>query len=191
MKDAKQKIKWILGALTVIICGICYLLMSGSQKREEGLYQSLLETPAPMDKTEENREIFIHICGEVKEPGVYSFTGETRLVQVIEAAGGFTRKASKESVNQAQVVTDGMQIVIANKKKARQEIKQQDESSLININTASMDELMTLSGIGQAKAEQIISYREEYGSFKKKEDIMNISGIKEGVYSKIKDNIKI
>ncbi len=66
-----------------------------------------------------------------------------------------------------------------------------DEAGKINLNTASAEQLMKLSGIGESKAAQIISYREKNGAFKKIEDIMNITGIKEGVFGKIKDDITV
>lgn len=154
-----------------------------------------------------SRHVYIHICGEVKKPGVYTFPAEPRLVEVVEKAGGFTKKADQASVNQAERVSDGSQITIAAKQMGKAAGGGQGDFSgngssggasagdgqpgKVNINTATKEELMTLNGIGEAKAVQIVSYRESNGAFKKIEEIMNISGIKDGVFSKIKDYITV
>lgn len=131
------------------------------------------------------------ICGEVKKPGVYTFSVPPRLVEVVEHAGGFTKKADRSAVNLAESVPDGSQITILSRTKKTKEKGHgvTSEEGRVNINTASREELMTLNGIGESKASQIISYRETNGLFKKIDDIMNIPGIKEGVFSKIKDHI--
>ena len=94
-------------------------------------------------------------------------------------------------MNQAESVTDGSQITIPAKQSKRSVERTRDSTTKgkVNINTASREELMTLNGIGESKASQIISYRETNGAFEKIDDIMNITGIKEGVFSKIKENI--
>ena len=139
--------------------------------------------------------IYVHICGEIKKPGVYTFEKEPRVIDVVEKAGGFTKKAKQDCVNMAQLVADGTQLFIAGKEKVsqqrEQEAKEESDSGKVNINTASKEELMTLSGIGESKAAQILTYRETIGRFAKIEDIKNISGIKDGVFSKIKDYITV
>ena len=112
----------------------------------------------------------------------------------MKAAGGLTKKASAESINQAEKMKDGQQITIPSKKQtAKNEGSDSKavQSSSGKINTAGVKELMTLSGIGEAKASDIISYREEHGPFSDISDIMKIQGIKEGIYHKIKDKITI
>ena len=108
----------------------------------------------------------------------------------MKAAGGLTKKASAESINQAEKMKDGQQITIPSKKQTAKN-EGSDSKAVININTAGVKELMTLSGIGEAKASDIISYREEHGPFSDISDIMKIQGIKEGIYHKIKDKITI
>ena len=125
-----------------------------------------------------------------------SFSKGERIVSAVKAAGGLTKKASAESINQAEKMKDGQQITIPSKKQtAKNEGSDskavQSSSGKININTAGVKELMTLSGIGEAKASDIISYREEHGPFSDISDIMKIQGIKEGIYHKIKDKITI
>lgn len=140
--------------------------------------------------------IYVYVCGEVKHPGVYKFSKDERVVAAIKAAGGLTDKASAESINQAEKMKDGQQLTIPSKKQVTKKERSdatavQSSSGKININTASVQELMTLTGIGEAKASDIISYREEHGPFSETSDIMKIQGIKEGIYNKIKDKITI
>ncbi len=141
--------------------------------------------------------IFVYICGAVVRPGVYELPAGSRIVQVIEAAGGLTEDADSLLVNQAKIVEDGEQIRIFTKEEAEEvEIQMNTETGTtadgkVNINTATAEVLMTLSGIGEAKAEAIIQYREEHGDFTVIEDIMNIPGIKEAVFSKIRDRITV
>ena len=147
--------------------------------------------------TELDSVIYIHIWGEVREPGVYELKNkEARVIDAIKAAGGLTKKASTRAVNQAEKVTDGQQIYIPSKEEEKQDVtsnvvSQGKEASKININTASEQELITLPGIGSAKASKIIDYRRANGNFKKIEDIMKIPGIKEGLFNKISENITV
>ena len=145
-------------------------------------------------------ECAVYISGAVKHPGLYRYYGTARVSDAIEAVGGFQKNADKEAVNLARILTDGEQICILTKKETARQKKNAGENSstpdtkeqdknLININEASLEELMSLPGIGQAKAALIIDYRTEQGRFSKKEDLMNISGIKEGVYNNIRDLI--
>lgn len=154
-------------------------------KEQESKKQNITET-----------HIYIHICGAVKKPGVYTFDKEPRVIEVVEKAGGFTGKADQTSINLAEIVSDGtkLEIVTKGKKENQSNLKKAASGSSdgkVNINTAAKEELMTINGIGESKASQIISYRETNGGFQKIEDIMNISGIKEGIFSKIKDMITV
>ena len=146
----------------------------------------------------------MYICGEVINPGVYELSGDSRIYEAVDAAGGFTENAARECVNLASKVSDGMQITIYNREEAASlpaggtsagknsgQDQMSGSSSLVNLNTATKEELMTLKGIGEAKAEDIIRYREKSGGFKKIEDIMKISGIKENGFQKIKDSITV
>ena len=146
--------------------------------------------------------IYIHVCGEVKNPDVYSLNEGTRVVDAVKKAGGFTKEAAESYINLARVVIDGEQLYIPSLDEVKdmdmidgkEQTQNQDsstKSTLVNINTASMEELMTLPGIGESKANSIITYREENGTFKSTEELMNITGIKEGVYKKISDFITV
>lgn len=148
-------------------------------------------------------EICVYICGAVQNPGVYTFDKEVRIYEVLEQAGGLSEDASDTYLNQAQQVSDGEQIyvptrqeveagLVTSEKEGQQPGTQTgNDSGKININTASREELMKLNGIGETRANSIISYRESQGSFQSIEDIMQIEGIKEGVFSKIKEDITV
>lgn len=143
----------------------------------------------------EMSKIYVYICGQVKHPGVYKFPKDARIVSAVEAAGGLTSRAAPDSINQAEKMKDGQQIYVPSKKETSQKNSSKkgtgSETGKININTAGKEELMSLPGIGEAKAQSIIAYREEHGPFSNTEDIMKIQGIKEGIYNKLKDNITI
>ena len=135
----------------------------------------------------------VYVCGEVKSPGVYELPEGSRIVDAVEAAGGMTEAASGTWLNLAEPVSDGQKIEVPSETEAAELEKEQQEaqSGLVNLNTASAEELMTLTGIGESKAEAILSYREEHGGFEKPEELMEIPGIKEGVFEKIRDQVTV
>ena len=145
---------------------------------------------------------FVHICGAVKSPGVYELAEGSRIFEAVELAGGLLPEACGEYLNQAQKVTDGMKLYVPTKEQVENgEAEEQQavfsaegsseekDGGLVNINTADKTQLMTLPGIGESRAESILAYRKEAGGFAKIEDIMQVSGIKEGAYEKLKDKI--
>lgn len=137
--------------------------------------------------------IYVHVCGEVYTPGVYELAAGSRVFEAVEAAGGMKDTASPSSLNQAEVLKDGQQIYVPSCEEAgsMQNEMQEADDGKVNLNTAAKDELMTLAGIGEVKAEAIIRYREEKGGFTSIEELKEIEGIKEGVFAKIKDQIKV
>ena len=180
---------------------------------DEGIHPDTASNP------DDDAEIFVHVCGAVNEPGVYRLKAGSRIFEAVEAAGGLSDKADGSVINQADFCTDGMQIFVPEEfapsddgeqssfagtgyagndvfiKSAENSPQKADDtassSDKVNINTADMQELTSLSGIGQSRAEAIIAYRNEKGGFSSTEEIMNISGIKEGLYGKIKDKITV
>jgi len=156
-----------------------------------------IEQPVVLEKTEVQTTVCVYICGAVVQPGVYELPEGSRIVQVIEAAGGLREDADTLLINQARIVEDGEQIRIYTKEEAMDmEVPKETRTDLadegkVNINTASAEELMSLPGIGRAKADAIVSFREETGAFRSVEDIMKIAGIKEAVFSKIRDMITV
>ena len=177
------------GILFLAFCAAGCAQKSGMQVKEE------TETRTT-EKTSEKEKICVYVCGSVKKPGVYELPEDARIVSAIALAGGFTKSASAEGVNQAERIKDGQQIYVPSKKEAGNGTSSQagvsgTQDKRVNLNSASREELMTLTGIGEAKASDIISYREENGGFEKPEDIMKIRGIKQGIYRKIKDMITV
>lgn len=134
--------------------------------------------------------IMVHLCGFVVSPGVYEVPEGSRVYEVIELAGGFLTGAAESYLNLAEIVTDGQKLVVPSLDEVESdrygEIAAGKEDGLININTADKKLLMTLPGIGEARAEAIIAWRTENGDFQTKEEIMQVSGIKEAAYEKIK-----
>ena len=150
----------------------------------------------------------------VVQPGVYAMKSDSRVFQAIEAAGGFLPDAAGTSINQACALSDGQQIYVPTKEEAEKGMAGQpsggaadpgtggavteaagtgetQDSGTVNLNTADSAALQTLPGIGEAKAQAILAYREEKGGFSGTEELMNVPGIKESTFSKIKDKIAV
>lgn len=168
--------------------------------------------------SEETKTLVVHICGAVSAPGVYELPAGSRIIDAVEAGGGFLPEAEEACCNLAEEIVDGCQIYIMTKsescadgqteKKAgiqtspdsdmqttdrnvRSNSAPALENGLVNLNTADIAALTTLPGIGESRAKAIISYREQHGAFAQIEDIMKISGIKQAAFSKIKDKITV
>lgn len=160
--------------------------------------------------------IYVHICGAVVNPGVYELDAGSRVFEGVRAAGGFSEEACEDYVNQAEVLQDGQRLIIPTPEEV-EAVKDDDSyqeswridalkaeqsaaveaapvgntDGLININTADESELSSIDGIGAGKAAAIVKYRQENGNFQTIQDIMKVSGIKEGTYEKIKDKITV
>lgn len=145
----------------------------------------------------EKAAIFVSIQGEVANPGVYLVPSGSRIYELINQAGGVTDNADTSDINMVFVLEDGMQVIIPGHIDEQAYIVSKDltatlseeTSGLININIATLSELMTLPGIGETRAKAIIDYREKGGHFDTVEDIKNVSGIKNGIYNGLKDSI--
>ncbi|WP_101876155.1 helix-hairpin-helix domain-containing protein [Lachnoclostridium edouardi] len=173
-----------------------------SGETDENLQQR--ETEALNTEEEKQNCHYVHICGEVVFPGVYEVEEGSRVFQAVEKAGGFTPEAAEEYLNLAEPTADGMKIIVPSLEEVRdlelysssvqeQANKAQGDLtvSVVNLNTATREQLMTLAGIGESRAEDIIRYREEKGKFRSIEEIKNIPGIKDAVFEKIKDKIGV
>lgn len=173
---------------------------------------------AVFDKEMQQAMIYVDVCGAVANPGVFQLAAGSRVFQAIEAAGGYLPEAALTCVNRAGVLTDGQQIYILTQEEMERQgldpakmsgasdrqmngsagtgqntgmTAQVQQDNRININTADEAQLTTLTGIGATRAQAIIAYREENGPFAAIEDIMNVQGIKEGTFAKIKDEIVV
>lgn len=141
------------------------------------------ELEVSMSEDKEEAMIAVDVAGAVVHPGVYYIPEGSRVCDAIEAAGGFTEKAVSANINQARMLSDGEQIIVPDSN--TQETGGETSDGKINLNRADKEMLMTIPGIGEAKAEAILAYREEHGSFQSVEALMEIPGIKEGIYNKI------
>lgn len=198
MKNFKKIIflSIIVGVLGIYLV-YHYVTNSSSEYIEENIY---IETN---NQLEEKNKIFLHITGEVNSPGIIEIDEGARLVDVIEAAGGFTENADINKINLAYLVKDGQKINIPNvnsvdtnsyiTENMGENIIIEDITSsstnLVNINTATQTKLETLTGIGPSTALKIIKYREENGKFKTIEEIKNVAGIGDSKFEAIKDEI--
>ncbi len=148
------------------------------------------------------QKIRVYVCGAVRNPDVYTLDPDVRMIDAVNAAGGFSREAAGEYVNLAARIEDGQKIYIPTYEEIEQAPVAENETSglsagenptgtdgKVNINSADKATLMTLPGVGESKADKIIDFRQINGGFKTIEDIMLVAGIKEGMYNKIKDLI--
>lgn len=139
-----------------------------------------------------NDEIAVYVTGEIKNEGVYFLKQNSRLETLIDVAGGLTLNADIDKLNFALLLKDSDKIVIPKKEEKGkvEEESNENKTSKININTATKNELMKLSGIGSTYADKIIKYREQI-RFDKIEDIMKVEGIGNAKFEKIKDSITV
>lgn len=168
------------------------LALQKKEEQEKGQKQNTEILP----DGQEEKECAVYISGAVKHAGLYRYIGTARVCDAVEYAGGFLKNADQASINLARTLEDGEQIHVLTKAQAKKQAAVSEkapgsQSAFVNINNATLEELMTLPGIGQAKAQLILDYRTEHGTFAAKEDLMKISGIKDGIYNKIKDLITI
>ena len=181
--------------------------VTGKAGTEEAVKKAREEIRNETVRSTEAESIYVHVCGAVKHPGVYELKSGDRVYEAVKKAGGFEEGAAEEAVNQAAVLADGQRLYIWDKEEAMtleagaenaaagqaalQQSAAEPGESKVDLNKATKEQLMELPGIGESKAEDIMAYREENGGFRSTEEIMNIKGIKEAVYSKIKDKIVV
>ncbi|MBU7593655.1 hypothetical protein FVO58_14035 [Metabacillus halosaccharovorans] len=151
----------------------------------------------PVDKGDERTSIVIDVKGAVLKPGVYEVPEDARLYEAIHEAGGLSEKADELAVNLASPLLDGMVVYIPIKGETKenpfisQNVAEDSSQKKVNINLATSEELQTLTGIGPSKAESIISYREEQGPFTKIEDILEVTGIGDKSFEKLREEITV
>ncbi|MBK4203735.1 helix-hairpin-helix domain-containing protein [Bacillus spizizenii] len=193
----------ILAASAAVFIAVIFFLASGENiepmKQTVSTETENTEVKQEAFKDESNETIVIDIKGAVKHPGVYEMRTGDRLSQAIEKAGGTSEQADEMQVNLAELLQDGTVVYIP--KRGEETAVQQGvggaiqsdggKGALVNINTATLEELQGISGVGPSKAEAIIAYREENGRFQTTEDITKVSGIGEKSFEKIKSSITV
>ena len=191
--------------LFVIVC------ISGCSKKTENYIDTDMvqsketqsqQTSQQKDETIEQQtaSICVYICGSIKQPGVYFLEEGSRVCDIFEIAGGFTEDAATDYWNQARVLVDGEMLYVPTIEEVAEQavpdmsknngISKETEEK-VNINTASKEELMKIPTVGETRAESIIAYRKKHGAFSEISDIKRVSGIKDGVFDKIKDYIVV
>ena len=204
-KDKWEEMNWKVKGSVLFVCliiGIGLFWMSRQGEEVEEAATSLAETTilpqAVEDKTTISTVIYVDVKGEVHHPGVYQMKAENRVKDLIEAAGGFTPLADDQKLNLSQLLEDQMVIVVPKKgEEVNSELAQAPTSQKkevgkegkVNINTATVEELKTLKGIGEKKAEAIIEYRKKNGSFKNKEELMKVRGIGKKLYESFQERV--
>ena len=194
---------WSLSAKAAVIGGILLILVGVgglfSKKEESVEGTTVVETTMLAEKTEvsttQETVIFVDIKGAVKNPGVYQMKVGDRVKDALDAAGGLTEEADSQKVNLAKRLEDQMVIVVPKVGEEAEEIpagetrKEAAKEGKVNINTATVEELKTLKGVGEKKAEAIIEYRKKNGSFKTKEDLMKVRGIGKKLFDSFQERI--
>ncbi len=201
MRPSHKRVCAFLAAVVVVTAAGCrrqedsrLTVIQGTEASAPG-GQEMADDPGTEE--EPAAGICVFVCGAVREPGVYGLPEGARAADALEAAGGFAEGADTEYINLAQPLTDGQQLRFPTEEEA-EELRSRSVSGpaegtdgMVNINTAGAQELMTLPGIGESRAEAIIQYRTQQGSFAGTEEIMNVSGIGEAGYAKIRDRITV
>jgi competence protein ComEA len=135
-----------------------------------------------------SNEIFVHVAGEVKKPGLYALSVGSRVEDAIELAGGMTKSAFEQSVNLARMVSDGEQIVVLDKSRVS---NGGADADFISLNSATMEQLESLPGVGPAMAARIIEHRKTIGSFSDLTQLKDVSGIGDKLYAKISQDLTL
>ena len=165
--------------------------------QEESAAEENAEEPDSGD-AQKDGTIWVYVCGAVHAPGVYELPSGSRIYHVIQAAGGMLPEAETRAVNQAQELSDGEQITVPTVEEAQDPAQPAvsggsaaSGDGKVNLNTAGIEELCTLTGIGETRAQAIVDYREQNGGFQSIEELMNIDGIKEKTFEKLKEEVTV
>ena len=193
LMEYKKVLSIIGGVLAVIVIILVGRGMMASPTKEKVMVTNAVNTTRVEEITTMTpQNCYVDIKGEVLRPGVYEFSCESRMQEVIKKAGGFTEDADETKINLAQKITDQMQMIVPNlhskqeggvtegnseKVNSSNMIPSNSKQGTVNINTATLEELQTIKGIGKKKAEAILQYRKEHGAFRTKEDLLQVKGI--------------
>ena len=167
------------------------LISLNSAKPYESTSESVtIEEPS---SSIEEPSVFVHVVGEVEKPGIYIVANRARVFDAIIAAGGFTKSADQSTVNLAREVSDGEQVVVmaAGAQSGSAAAQTSAQTALISLNMASQLELEALPGVGPTLAGRMIDWRTANGGFKKKEDLLKVSGIGNKMFDGMKDLVTL
>lgn len=186
---------FLMVSLCVLLCG-CGRSYSDEMTLEEIEGRGLSDNAAAEEHPSDARDtIYVYACGEVASPGVYEVKADSRIFEILALAGGVTAQADLSYINQAESCYDGEKIYIPSEgeyeERSDDGMAAYDKDGRIDINTADSQKLQELKGIGASRAEDIVAYRESNGRFKSIEAIMDVPGIKQGTFDKIKEHIKV
>ena len=211
VKQCGESSKWTL------VSGTEEQAISSEEKKEDD--EKAEETEREENAAASISAITVDVAGEVKSPSVYILPGGSRVYEAVNAAGGFTASADTRNTNLAACLSDGSKLYIPSRNEVEKEEKETGQTAgtayiggntaataaiassgsttqngdgsggLINLNTASSEELQELPGVGPSTAEKILAYRTQYGRFTNKEELMNVSGIGEKTYAKLENLI--
>lgn len=201
MKVDHTKLRHIIEiALIILVSGIFFFACSNSGKENEDVVElssgnreseAISESlNASVGDEKSSKTVCVYVCGAVKKPGVYELPANARKQDALNAAGGFTEDAVKDTVNLAAFMEDADMLRIPYLGEEFSEDAGTGKDSRININTAGINELTSLPGIGESKASAIIEYREKTGRFTRTEDLMKVPGIKDGTFEAVRDLIR-
>jgi competence protein ComEA len=175
--DSKQKLRLSIAAAALVIASYFVFFTEASSSKDD-FSATTIEAPAPSPIVQ---VMLVHVSGEVIRQGLYELPLGSRVADAVRLAGGFTNSAQAESVNLARILNDGEQIIVGSLNATSSEI----EARFISINTATVEELDTLPGIGPALAARIVKWRVDFGGFQRIEDLLEVSGIGEKLLAQL------
>ena len=199
-----------IAILVALLLGVVSILDADTHKaygidevsQEESIVEQTEDGSADLHTPAE--KVYVHVAGAVSEPGMYALESGSRVDDAINAAGGFTDDANDQSVNLARKLEDGEQLIVPSEMEVTAAAESSEEvpdgagggtsassGGKVNINTADVEELTSLKGVGEATAQKIVAEREANGSFKSASDITRVSGIGEKKYEAMKDDITV
>ena len=213
-RKRKKQTVTVVVFLFFLAAGLWYYFQGSSlvkQKKTDtemtGVLDILVtEAPVTQPPKQENfkkKELVVYVCGAVEKPGIYTLPEGSRLYEAVAMAGGFSKKADSAYHNLARSIEDGERIYILSTSETKelttlQQMEGEESAGgavqangLINLNTATAEQLMTLPGIGEARAADILAYRAKIGQFTDIEELMNVTGIGEARFERVKDKITV
>lgn len=201
----QNKIPLLIGLVVLMAMAAYYFIPTGKNSadtlvttdwiKEENANPNEAKADEIQSNDTEDRSIIIDVKGAIKNPGVYEVQSGDRVIDIVEKAGGLLDNADRNNVNFAMKLVDEMVLYFP---AIGEEISTVTESGVgqaddgkVNLNKASQEDLLTLTGIGPSKAEAIIEYRDQNGPFKEVEELMEISGIGEKTFEKLKGEVTV